>query len=117
MADEPMHEAVIRLDKTIHRLDATINGLSSRLDETLGRLDSTISGLAKTMELQIDVTRVDLRKIEDIVDTRATQTSVDNLGNELRTQVEAINNKLDKILQFYGTPFTRSSPTSGFFSG
>lgn len=98
MATEPMHEAVIRLDKTINRLDSTINELSR-----------TVSSLSETMKLHIDTLRIDLQKVERVVDSRATQSSVNEMGDDLRINLKAMNEKLDALLKHQQTPVAKSS--------
>ncbi|MFO1127479.1 MAG: hypothetical protein U1E66_03460 [Rhodospirillales bacterium] len=90
MATEPMHEAVLRLDKAITLLHSTISELSRNL-----------FGLTETMKLHIETLRIEVRKVEQVVDSKATQASVDSLGNDLRLELKAINGKLEKLLAYH----------------
>ena len=77
MSREALHDTIQRLDATIQKLDAHIGELSGATNA------------------QLEFMRISVATLEEKLDTKASQSSVD----AVRADIRAVNQKLDKLIQ------------------
>ena len=77
MSKEALHDTILRLDATIQKLDAHIGELSGATNA------------------QLEFLRISMATLEEKLDTKASQSSVD----AVRADIRAVYRKLDKLVQ------------------